>query len=156
MSKGRRTPDLPPFWTLVEAHGGELLKHAARLVGNDGEDVLQEALLRALRSYPRLEHADHLRAWLYRITTTTAFDHGRRSAREIPTAVPPDGAVYQPEDDGFEALIAGLPEGPRSVLKMRFVDDLSYGDMARRLDCSEVAARQRVSSAVRKLRGELT
>ena len=156
MSKDRGTPDLPPFWTLVEAHGGELLKHAQRLVGNDAEDVLQEALLRALRSYPRLVHADHLRAWLNRITTTTAFDHGRRSRREIPTAALPEAAVYQPEDDGFEALIAGLPEGPRSVLKMRFVDDLSYGDMARRLDCSEVAARQRVSSAVRKLRGELT
>ena len=64
--------------------------------------------------------------------------------------------MYQPEDDGFDELIAALPEGPRAVLTMRFVDDLSYGDMAARLDCSEVAARQRVSSAVRKLRGELT
>ena len=156
MPTRRSSPDLPPFWTLVEAHGGELMRHAERLVGRDAEDVLQEALLRALRSYPRLEHADHLRAWLYRITTTTAFDHGRRRGREIPTATPPEGAVYQPDDEGFEALIAGLPEGPRSVLTMRFVDDLSYADMAARLDCSEVAARQRVSTAVRKLRGELT
>jgi RNA polymerase sigma-70 factor (ECF subfamily) len=156
MPTRRSSPDLPPFWTLVEAHGGELMKHAERLVGREAEDVLQEALLRALRSYTRLEHADHLRAWLYRITTTTAFDHGRRRSREIPTATPPEEAVYQPDDDGFEALIAGLPEGPRSVLTMRFVDDLSYADMAARLDCSEVAARQRVSTAVRKLRGELT
>ncbi|MGH2753790.1 MAG: RNA polymerase sigma factor [Actinomycetota bacterium] len=157
-------PDLPPFWTLVEAHGGELLKHARRLVGDDAEDVLQEALLRALRSYPRLDHADHLRAWLYRITTTTAYDHGGRARREIPMDAPPEGsvfhpnegAVFQPENDGFEALIHALPEGPRSVLYMRFVEDLSYVDIAQRLDCSEVAARQRVSSAVRKLRGELT
>jgi RNA polymerase sigma-70 factor (ECF subfamily) len=156
MTDRRPSPDLPPFWTLVEAHGAELLKHASRLVGDDPEDVLQEALLRALRSYPRLTHADHLRAWLYRITTTTAFDHGKRGAREIPTASPPEAAVFQPENDGFEALIAALPEGPRAVLKMRFVEDLSYGDMAKRLDCSEVAARQRVSTAVRKLRGELT
>lgn len=156
MSASRPRPDLPPFWTLVEAHGGELLRHATRLVGHDAEDVLQEALLRALRSYPRLSHADHLRAWLYRVTTTTAFDHGKRKGREIPTAVAPDGVVYQPDNVGFDALIAGLPDGPRSVLKMRFVDDLSYGDIAERLECSEVAARQRVSSAVRKLRGELT
>ena len=76
-----RRPDLPPFWVLVEAHGGELMKHARRLVGNEAEDVLQEAFLRALRSYPRLGHADHLRAWLYRVTTTTAFDHGKRKER---------------------------------------------------------------------------
>ena len=164
MTTRRSSPDLPPFWTLVEAHGGELLKHARRLVGDDAEDVLQEALLRALRSYPRLGHADHLRAWLYRITTTTAFDHGRHGAREIPTEAPPEGsvfqpagsAVYQPEEDGFDALIAPLPDGPRSALHLRFVEDLSYGDIAKRLECSEVAARQRVSSAVRKLRGELT
>ena len=155
MTRSRPAPDLPPFWTLVEEHGAELLKHARRLVGEESEDVLQEALLRALRSYPRLTHADHLRAWLYRITTTTAFDHGKRRRREIPIATPPESAVYQPENDGFDALIAALPEGPRTVLKMRFVEDLSYGDMAVRLDCSEVAARQRVSSAVRKLRGEL-
>jgi RNA polymerase sigma-70 factor (ECF subfamily) len=156
MTDRRRSPDLPPFWTLVEAHGAELLKHAQRLVGSEAEDVLQEALLRALRSYPGLSHADHLRAWLYRVTTTTAFDHGKRRAREIPTPRPPDGAVYQPEDDGFDALIGVLPEGPRTVLTMRFVEDMSYGDMAKELDCSEVAARQRVSSAVRKLRGELS
>ena len=156
MSERRAASHLPPFWTLVEAHGAELLRHAGRLAGADAEDVLQEALLRALRSYPRLAHADHLRAWLYRVTTTTAFDHGKRASREIPTESMPDRPVYQPEDDGFEDLIAGLPEGPRTVLQMRFVDDLSYGDMARRLECSEVAARQRVSSAVRRLRGELT
>jgi RNA polymerase sigma-70 factor, ECF subfamily len=156
MTRRRPAPDLPPFWTLVEEHGAELLRHAGRLVGREAEDVLQEAFLRALRSYPTLTHGDHLRAWLYRVTTTTAFDHSKRAKREIPTSVPPEGAVYQPEDDGFDALIAELPEGPRTVLTMRFVEDLSYGDMAKRLDCSEVAARQRVSSAVRKLRGELT
>ena len=41
------------------------------------EDVLQDALLRALRAYPRLEHAEHLRAWLYRVTTSAAIDHHR-------------------------------------------------------------------------------
>ncbi|MDQ3619906.1 MAG: hypothetical protein M3391_07230, partial [Actinomycetota bacterium] len=52
------TPSLPPFWALVEAHGGELLVHARKLAGEDAEDVLQEALLRALRSYDRLSHGN--------------------------------------------------------------------------------------------------
>ena len=47
------------------------------------EDVLQDALLRALRAYPRLRHADHLRAWLYRVTTTTALDLHRARRREV-------------------------------------------------------------------------
>ena len=75
---------LPPFWTLVETHGDELLVHARRLAGDEhAEDVLQDALLRALRAYPRLRHADHLRAWLYRVTTSAAMDHHRSRRREV-------------------------------------------------------------------------
>jgi RNA polymerase sigma-70 factor (ECF subfamily) len=35
---------------------------------------------------------------------------------------------------------------------LRFVDDLDYDGIADRLGCSTVAARQRVSTAVRSLR----
>ena len=145
---------LPPFWSLVEAHGEELLGHARRLAGDgDAEDVLQEALLRALRAYPRLRHADHLRAWLYRVTTTTAYDAHRRRRRERLTDEPPVVAVEPEHYDGaFEALIAPLPEPARAALRLRFVDDLEYEHIARRLGCSPQAARQRVSTAVRNLR----
>lgn len=122
----------------------------------DHEDVFQEAILRALRSYPRLTHADHLRAWLYRVATTTAFDHGKRARREVLVADVPDHRYDEGiADDGFEALIERIPEKARQALQLRFVDDLSYEDIAERLGCSGAAARQRVSSAVRRLREEL-
>ena len=146
---------LPPFWTLVEAHGDELLVHARRLTGEEqAEDVLQDALLRALRAYPKLRHADHLRAWLYRVTTSAAMDfHRSRRRRELPTDDPPTVATYDRYDDGaFETLIAPLNETNRSALRLRFVDDLDYDGIAAQLGCSEVAARQRVSTAVRTLR----
>jgi len=145
---------LPPFWSLVEAHGDELLVHARRVAGDaHGEDVLQDALLRALRAYPRLRHAEHLRAWLYRVTTTTALDHLRTRRREVLTQTPPV-QVAEPEhyDDAFESMIGPLPETARRALRLRFVEDLDYDAIATRLGCSVVAARQRVSSAVRTLR----
>ena len=119
---------LPPFWTLVEAHGDELLVHARRLAGDEhAEDVLQDALLRALRAYPRLRHADHLRAWLYRVTTTAAIDHHRARRASCVTDDPPAAATHDTYDDGaFEALIAPLPETARAALRLRFVDDLDY------------------------------
>ena len=151
-----RTIALPPFWSLVEAHGDELLVHARRLAGDaHGEDVVQEALLRALRAYPRLRHADHLRAWLYRITTTTAMDHHRRRAREVLTDDPP-AAAAEPDhyDDAFEELIAGLPDTAQAALRLRFVDDLDYAGVAHALGISPEAARQRVSTAIRTLRAQ--
>ena len=88
---------LPPFWTLVEAHGDELLVHARRLAGPEqAEDVLQDALLRALRAYPRLRHADHLRAWLYRVTTSAAMDVHRSRRREVVTDEPEEPGALSP------------------------------------------------------------
>jgi RNA polymerase sigma-70 factor, ECF subfamily len=145
---------LPPFWSLVEAHGDELLVHARRMTGDaNGEDVLQDALLRALRAYPRLRHAAHLRAWLYRVTTTTALDHIRSRRREVLTDEPP-AAVAEPEhyDDAFESIIGRLPDGTKDALRLRFVEDLEYECIGARLGCSTVAARQRVSTAIRTLR----
>jgi RNA polymerase sigma-70 factor (ECF subfamily) len=149
---------LPPFWSLVEAHGDELLAHARRMTDDQSaEDVLQDALLRALRAYPRLRHADHLRAWLYRVTTTTALDLHRRRRREIPTEEPPAPAVEAEYDDGaFESLIAPLNPTARDALRLRFVDDLDYDRIAAELECSPEAARQRVSTAVRTLRERVT
>ena len=145
---------LPPFWSLVEAHGDELLVHARRMAGDaNGEDVLQDALLRALRAYPRLRHADHLRAWLYRVTTNAAIDAHRSRSREVPTADAGERLTTDPEElDGFEDLIADLPDTARTALRLRFVEDLEYETIAGRLQCSPEAARQRVSSAVRALR----
>ena len=145
---------LPPFWSLVEKHGDELLVHARRIAGDaNGEDVLQDALLRALRAYPRLRHAEHLRAWLYRVTTTAALDHHRARRREVLTDAPPE-QVSEPEhyDDTFEVLIGDLPETAQAALRLRFVEDLDYDCIARRLGVSAVAARQRVSTAIRTLR----
>src|ERR1700755_972981 len=103
---------LPPFWSLVEAHGDELLVHARKMAGDDqGEDVLQDALLRALRAYPKLRHGDHLRAWLYRVTTSAAMDFHRKRRNETPVETAPEVATFDDYDDGaFEALIAPLPE----------------------------------------------
>ncbi len=149
---------LPPFAHLIDAHGDELLVHARRLAGPDAaEDVLQDALLRALRAYGRLRHADHLRAWLYRIVTNTAMDHHRAPRRrEVPSADPPEIAAPQdPSLDDFEELIGDLPDRARSTLRLRFVDDLEYDAIAVQLDITPEAARARVSHALKTLRKEL-
>ena len=68
----------------------------------------------------------------------------------------PAAATHDSYDDGgFEALIAPLPDGAQTALRLRFVDDLDYEGIADRLGISAVAARQRVSTAVRTLRERL-
>ena len=92
---------LPPFWTLVEAHGDELLVHARRLAGDAAEDVLQDALLRALRAYPQ---AAPRRAPARVAVPRDHHDGDRPSPRAAgarsSTDEPPVVATYDTYDDG--------------------------------------------------------
>ncbi len=61
----------------------QLHRYCARMTGSviDGEDVLQEALLKAFEAAPRTEALDNPEGWLFRIAHNAALDFLRRRAR---------------------------------------------------------------------------
>lgn len=58
-------------------------------------------------------------------------------------------------DASVLALFADLPAAQRQALEARVFDDLSYREVAQRLECSELVARQRVSRGLSALRERL-
>lgn len=153
---------LPPFERLVDAHARELHRFLVGLVGPaDAEDCLQETFMSALRTYPRLRHADNLRAWLYTIAQRKATDTVRRRMRR-PTrdldGTEPIAAVpaHEPADDGIWHSVRALPAKQRAAVVHRFVLDLAYADIAERMGTSEEAARQNVRAGLRRLRAEVS
>jgi RNA polymerase sigma factor (sigma-70 family) len=152
---------LPPFERLVDAHAAELHRFLVGLVGpTEAEDCLQETFMSALRAYPRLRHADHLRAWLYTIAQRKATDAIRRSARrptrDLDGIEPAAPAAGELPDDGLWRSVRGLPAKQRAAIVHRFVLDLAYADIGLRMGTSEEAARQNVSAGLRRLRREVT
>lgn len=150
---------LPPFASLVDAHAPELHRFLVGLVGPaDAEDCLQETFMSALRAYPRLRHADHLRAWLYTIAQRKATDALRRRARRPTTSldgIDPAVAPHQGADDGLWESVRALPPKQRVAVVHRYALDLAYAEIGERMGISEEAARQNVSAALRRLRREV-
>jgi RNA polymerase sigma factor (sigma-70 family) len=155
---------LPPFQALIDAHAAELHRFLVASVGRDrAEDCLQETLLSALRAYPRLRHADNLRAWLYTIAHRKATDAVRRVVRRppasdlagLPHAAEPSVPAHEPSDDGLWQAVRGLPAKQRAAVVHRFVLDLDYRSIAERMGTTDEAARQNVSAALRRLRKEM-
>ncbi|MEA2874150.1 MAG: hypothetical protein QOH67_4126 [Hyphomicrobiales bacterium] len=62
----------------------KLHRYCARMTGSviDGEDVVQDALLKALAAFGEAEALVNPEAWLFRIAHNTALDHLRRRARQ--------------------------------------------------------------------------
>ena len=154
---------LPPFQRLVDDHATELHRFLVGCVGPDlAEDCLQDTLIAALRAYPRLRHADNLRAWLYTIAHRKATDAVRLRARR-PKTVPLNGmGVHEPRtaaaalpDDGLWAAVRVLPAKQREAVVHRYVLDLDYRQIAERMGTSSEAARQNVSAGLRRLRIEV-
>jgi RNA polymerase sigma factor (sigma-70 family) len=154
---------LPPFQTLVDAHGAELHRFLVASIGpTDAEDCLQETLFSALRAYPRLTDASNLRAWLYTIAQRKATDVVRRSRRhrsEDLDGVDPGrlGTTdsHEPADDGLWSKVRALPPKQRAAVVHRFVFDLAYKEIGARIGCTEEAARQSVAAGLRRLRMEV-
>lgn len=61
-----------------------LHRFCARMLGSaiDGEDIAQEAALKALEAFPRQTGIQNLEAWIFRIARNTALDFLRRRNRE--------------------------------------------------------------------------
>ena len=153
---------LPAFQTLIDDHVAELHRFLVASVGPvEAEDCLQETFLSALRAYPRLRHADNLRAWLYTIAQHKATDVVRSRQQHAASGL--DGIAeerlasvpHQPVDDGLWLSVRGLPPKQRAALVHRFVFDLAYRDVGERMGISEEAARQNVSAGLRRLRMEV-
>jgi RNA polymerase sigma-70 factor (ECF subfamily) len=72
----------------IEQHLGELRprlhRFCARMTGSviDGEDIVQEVMLKALDSLSKTEVIDNSEAWLFRIAHNTALDFLRHRARQ--------------------------------------------------------------------------
>ena len=80
----------------IEQHRRELTAYAYRMLGStfEAEDAVQEAMLRAWRSFESFEGRAELRSWLYRITTNVCLDMlSGRDRRARPMDLGPAGTA---------------------------------------------------------------
>jgi RNA polymerase sigma-70 factor (ECF subfamily) len=109
---------------------------------HDAEDVVQEAYLRAYRSFDRFRGADG-RAWLLAVVRNTCFTWLKQNrAHEL--ATPFDEALHSPEADTgperrllqqasadlLREALGELPAEFREVLVLRELEGLSYKEIA--------------------------
>ena len=142
---------------------------ARRLVRDpdDAEDVTQEALLLAYRYRDSFRGDSQYRTWLYRIATTAALSHLRRSRRRMvylgtPKTMPeladpaplPDARLAEAEQHEIvHAALAALAPTYREVLVARF--DGTESEIAERLHISVANVKIRTHRARKQLRAIL-
>ena len=148
-------------------HHADLFRIAKWLVGDHhrAEDLVQETLLAALRSFHRFERGTNCRAWLIKILYHTLSKRRRSENRlrlvsdseeQIAEAVAFDPPTPEnlTEQEVLEAL-GRLPQQFQEVVILSDVEDMTYKEIAVTLSIPTGTVMSRLHRGRTLLRGEL-
>lgn len=148
---------------------------ALRLTGGDearSEDLVQQAALKAYRSWDRFEAGTNCRAWLMTILRNTFINEFRRD-RSRPNPVeydeiaerPPSDSLFEADPEGriFDRIIdrqivtaiESLPEDFRIPVVLADIEGLAYQEIADVLDVPVGTVKSRLFRARKRLQREL-
>ncbi|WP_460807413.1 SigE family RNA polymerase sigma factor [Nocardioides salsibiostraticola] len=117
------------------------------------EDLVQEALIRAAQRWGTL-HSGQPDAWVRTVIFREHVSWWRRVRRETLTDQPPEGTHCTPGEAPVmvQAALALLTHKQRSVLVLRYIEDLSITETATILGVSSGTVKKQSSVALARLR----
>jgi RNA polymerase sigma-70 factor (ECF subfamily) len=146
---------------------------------DDAEDLVQEATVRAFRSFHTFQEGTNFKAWFFRILTNLYLNKYRQKQREpemIHFEDAPDLYLYSHTlnaglhslsadpaallmrkltTEHVTAAIEALPEEFRTVCALYFMQEFSYQEIAEVLDCPLGTVRSRLHRGRKALQREL-
>ena len=148
------------FEDRLKALRPRLHRYCARMTGSalNGEDVLQDTLVKALGARAEGASVDNLEGWLFRIAHNTSLDFLRNRSRNVVVPLTEDIETPPlPESDlltiSFQTFLQ-LPELQRCAVILKDVLGHSVDEIASVAECSPAAAKsalQRGRAALRIL-----
>jgi len=164
---------------IIKDNYGWMLALATRIVGDRslGEDVVQEALIKAVSNLGNLEKAENIKAWLRRITVNNAINRHRKTKSLAEDSFndhqpefdnmncriePKWGALATPEVllsqkntyTQIERAFESIPESHALIVKLRDVEGYDTKEVAELLEISESNVKvrlHRARSALKKI-----
>ena len=164
------------FERLMDRYEGSLFSYAHGILMNrqDAQEVVQDTLLRAHRALTRQYDEARcatlaLRPWLFRSVRNLCLNKRRPKGRalERPLEDYDDGRIgpfVRPRRSDFErreeaqvlrTALGALPVEARELIVLRFMEEMSYAEMARTIGTTQAALRAKVFRSLKLLREAL-
>jgi RNA polymerase sigma-70 factor, ECF subfamily len=161
--------DREAFRVLYDAYKDKIYSLAFYFIGGDdavAREIAQEVFLKLFSLIGQFRGGANFNTWLYRIVANVCMDECRRRKRLVQLdhvdAILASGNGT-PEDDlsrkhvakRVRDAVARLKPKLRLPIVLRYVEELSYEEIAAALGCSQGTIASRLSRAHRTLAGEL-
>jgi RNA polymerase sigma-70 factor (ECF subfamily) len=151
------------FGELIRRYQDLLFRHATRMTGrgDEAEDVVQAAFIKAHRNLAKCRNPDRFGAWLFRIGANACKDHlkSRRvtvGVDEMPGLPATTGDPERSAEMGrlrseIETALQSLAPEQREAFLMKHLEGWSYSEMSETLRVSIPALKMRVHRAREEL-----
>jgi RNA polymerase sigma-70 factor (ECF subfamily) len=148
---------------IVRRHWRKVFNVAYKFVGkhDDAEDLTQDIFLKIFRSLDSFDRRANFQTWLISVSRNLCIDHYRRvrkerelidrgtDADEVPAAAQTEGPIAALEQRDRVALLrqalGGLPDTLREAVIMRDIQELSYQEIAEKLQLPEGTVKSRIN-----------
>lgn len=148
--------DQAAFNVLVKSHYEKVFGQALSMMKSreEAQDVAQLAWIKAWKKLPGFRGDSAFTSWMYRITTFTALDALRKRdsrkesllenehldlahSSETSNATPTQLQTLDRQEirDRFNEALEQLPDAQKEALKLREIEELSYEEIAHRMNC---------------------
>jgi RNA polymerase sigma-70 factor (ECF subfamily) len=159
------------FSLLVEDYKTPIFNLAYRMTGNreDADELAQETFVRAYANLNKFQADQKFFAWLYTISLNIVRNHLRRqslwgklwvggvsvAAMQDHSRNQEEGLLAKEAQQQLQEALLKLSHDQRSVLVLRFYEDLSFADIAQICGLPESTVKMRVYRALEKLRSAM-
>jgi RNA polymerase sigma-70 factor (ECF subfamily) len=149
--------DHSAFQALVFRHQAELLRVCYVVLGDAhlAEDAAQSAWIKAWRKRRQLRDESKVRPWLLAVATNEARQMARRRRAQPPTPHGGYGNDADPRLIDLASALSRLRPEDRRLLSLRYVAELSSGEIGASLGISGGAVRHRLMRLLMRLKEEL-
>jgi RNA polymerase sigma-70 factor (ECF subfamily) len=130
----------------------------------DAEDLTAQTFMSVIEALPRYQHRGQFTAWIFRIARSKAMDHFRRNHSRVQKDASTAETIFDETleqviqsqtIDSLRVIIKMLKEDERELLRLRFVVDLSYVEIAELVGRKEDAVRKSVNRILERLHVQL-
>lgn len=153
------------FEALYSRHSARVYGYLSGRIGDRSrvDDAFQMVFMKLHRTRRRYDPGFPFAPWLFTICRSSLMQYFRDSLRHPERPIPEseliafagaaEGGLLSSSEAGPEAPGLGeLPPAQRKAVELRYLDELSFKEIASRLEKSESNVRQLVSRGIRKLR----
>lgn len=154
--------DVDAFTALIRNYRDLCFRFALRYLGNrdDAEDALQEAFVRAFRGLATCREPERFGGWLYKIVVNECRTWAARGARrdrrlvnEVSLEIADPATSTDPAvGEEIEYALAQLVPEQREAFLLKYVEEMSYEEMAEITGVGVSALKMRVKRSCERLR----